>query len=161
MVNPKVLLFVRSLFFVILKPVVVIGLVPFIITGDSFSDSFSNHFTLHHYIGLLIFLVGVIILFHCVVRFAIDGLGTLSPIDPTKRLVISGLYKYTRNPMYIGVILILFGETVFTKSIHLLFYSFIIIILFYLFVVYKEEPRLKKDFGQNYEMYCNTVNRWF
>lgn len=99
-------------------------------------------------------------MFHCIVRFAIDGLGTLSPADPTKRLVTFGLYRFSRNPMYVGVMMILLGEVVFTQSAYLLFYSIGIFVLFNLFIVYREEPRLKKDFGQDYETYRKTVRRW-
>lgn len=150
----------RNFIFVVLQPGIVAGLLPFMIAKSSFKSMFTNSLLLHHYVGLLTFLAGVFIMLHCVVRFAIDGLGTLSPADPTKRLVISGLYKFSRNPMYVGVILILLGEVAFTLSANLFFYSIGIFVLFNLFVAYREEPRLKKDFGQDYEAYCKTVRRW-
>ncbi len=140
----------RNFIFVVLQPGLVAGLLPFMIAKRHFKNAFTNSFLLLHYVGLLMFLAGAFIMLHCVVRFAIDGLGTLSPADPTKRLVISGLYKFSRNPMYVGVMLILFGEGVFTQSAY----------LFNLFIVNKEEPRLKKDFGQGYETYCKMVKRW-
>lgn len=150
----------RSLFFVLLKPGVVTGLLPFLIAKSNFIITIANPLLLHHYVGLIISLVGVLIVTHCVVRFTIDGLGTLSPADPTKRLVVSGFYKFSRNPMYVGVMLILFGEIALTSSVYLLFYSVGIFVLFNLFVVYREEPRLMKDFGKEYEKYYKTVNRW-
>lgn len=150
----------RNLIFVILQPGIVAGLAPYFIAGSSLENTFANDFLLHHFVGLLLFLFGASILLHCVTRFAIDGHGTLSPADPTIRLVTSGLYKYSRNPMYVGVMLILIGEVVFIQSAELLLYVVAICVLFSLFIKYHEEPRLRKDFGQDYEMYCNKVRRW-
>ncbi len=150
----------RNFVFVVLQPGTVAGLVPYIIAKDDFRNAFSGTFLLHHYLGILIFLTGLFIMLHCVITFAVDGLGTISPADPTKRLVISGLYKFSRNPMYVGIIMILTGEVVFVRSVYLLIYTIVVFILFHLFVKYKEEPRLKRDFGQDYEMYCQTVRRW-
>lgn len=151
---------IRSLFFAILKPGIVAGLLPSIIVKSGFISAVTNTPLFHHYIGLLMFFAGVFIMINCIIRFTNEGQGTLSPADPTKRLVVSGLYKFSRNPMYVGVMLILFGEVVFTLSVYLLFYSVSIFILFNLFVVLKEEPRLKKDFGKEYEEYYKTVGRW-
>lgn len=150
----------RNLVFVILQPGIVAGVIPYIITKNGFNNVFADTFMFHHYLGILIFLAGLFLMFHCIVRFAIDGLGTLSPADPTKQLVTSGLYRFSRNPMYVGVMLILLGEIVFTLSTYLLFYSIGILVLFNLFIAYREEPRLKKDFGLDYETYCKTVKRW-
>jgi protein-S-isoprenylcysteine O-methyltransferase Ste14 len=84
----------------------------------------------------------------------------LSPADPTKKLVISGLYKFSRNPMYIGVMLILVGECAFFSSISLLIYSTFVFIAFNLFILFHEEPRLENDFGAEYQQYRKTVRRW-
>jgi protein-S-isoprenylcysteine O-methyltransferase Ste14 len=150
----------KNFIFIVLQPGIVAGLLPFLIAKNNFKSVFTNFLSLHHYVGLLTSLAGLFIMLHCVVSFVIDGLGTLSPAVPTKRLVISGLYKFSRNPMYVGVMLILFGEVAFTVSVYLLFYSIGIFVLFNLFIVYREEPRLKKDFEQDYETYCKTVRRW-
>ena len=87
------------------------------------------------------------------------GKGTLSPADPTKRLVITGLYKYTRNPMYVGVMLLLLGESLFFRSVSLTIYGILIFSTFHIFIILKEEPRLKKDFGEEYDLYCKMVKR--
>ena len=150
----------RNLFFVLLQPGIVAGLAPYLIAKERFKEAFTNPLLLQHYIGLPIFLLGTYIMLHCVVRFAVDGFGTLSPADPTQRLVTSGLYRFSRNPMYVGVMLMLLGEVVFTQSGSLLFYSAIIFISFNLFIAYREEPRLRRDFGHDYETYCKTVRRW-
>lgn len=138
----------------------VAGVIPFMIVKVSLNDALANPLLFHHYLGLFTFIIGTFIMLHCVVRFAIDGLGTLSPADPTKQLVISGLYTFTRNPMYVGVMLMLSGEVIFSLSIALLIYSIFIFCAFSVFIVYWEEPRLKNDFGADYETYCKKVRRW-
>ncbi len=150
----------RNLIFVILQPGIVAGAIPYIIAKKGFSNAMANTFLFYHYLGILTFLVGLFMMFHCIIKFAIDGRGTLSPADPTKRLVISGLYRFSRNPMYIGVMMILLGEAIFTQSLYLCAYSIIVLITFNLFILFKEEPRLKKDFSKAYEEYCKTVRRW-
>ena len=151
-------LFLRNLFFTILQPGIVAGLVPYWILRGELSVSRSWQFT--HYAGIVIFLIGLIIMLHCIINFAVKGRGTLSPADPTKRLVISGLYKYSRNPMYVGVMLILVGESMYFRSQSLWMYSFFIFIAFNLFIAGFEEPRLRRDFGEEYQAYCKRVSRW-
>jgi protein-S-isoprenylcysteine O-methyltransferase Ste14 len=153
-------LFLRNLFFTILQPGVVAGLVPYFIVRDKIGGIPSLNFAWFHFLGILIFSIGLFVTLHCITRFAIDGKGTLSPADPTKKLVIKGLYKYTRNPMYVGVMLILIGEAIFFASLHLLIYSGFVFAAFVLFVIYFEEPRLQRDFGQEYEDYKRRVRRW-
>jgi protein-S-isoprenylcysteine O-methyltransferase Ste14 len=92
--------------------------------------------------------------------FSIAGRGTPAPISPLKELVVRGFYRYTRNPMYVGIIMVLLGETVLTSSLIQFVYTFIVFTFFYLFVVYYEEPNLRRRFGEPYERYCATVPRW-
>ncbi|HEY5746458.1 MAG TPA: isoprenylcysteine carboxylmethyltransferase family protein [Chryseolinea sp.] len=153
-------LFLRNLFFTILQPGVVAGLVPFLLARKNFENSFAHSLHSHHFVGIIVCITGVGITLHCIANFAIHGRGTLSPADPTKRLVISGLYKFSRNPMYVGVMLMLAGEAIFTQSASVLVYSICVFTAFNLFIVFREEPRLKKDFGTSYQEYCNTVRRW-
>lgn len=153
-------LFFRNLFFTILQPGVVAGLVPFLIARKNFENIAAHAFQIPHYIGIVVCLAGIGITLHCIANFAIHGRGTLSPADPTQQLVISGLYKFSRNPMYVGVMLMLIGEAIFTQSTGLLVYSIGVFTAFNLFIVFREEPRLKKDFGTSYHEYCKTVRRW-
>lgn len=153
-------LVVRNLFFTILQPGMVAGLVPYWILGSQFSETFKNSISPLQYISIFIFTIGLSLLFYCISLFAVKGKGTLSPADPTKKLVISGLYKLSRNPMYIGVMLILIGEAVFFNSSSLWIYTTIIFIAFNLFIIFHEEPRLKRDFGTEYQQYVKTVRRW-
>ncbi|WP_160143754.1 methyltransferase family protein [Chryseolinea soli] len=153
-------LFLRNLFFTILQPGVVAGLIPFLLARKNFENAFAGSLQMYHYGGMLVCLVGMGVTLHCIANFAVHGRGTLSPADPTQRLVISGLYKFSRNPMYVGVMLMLVGEAIFTQSANLFVYGIGVFTAFNLFIVFREEPRLKKDFGTSYQEYCKTVRRW-
>jgi protein-S-isoprenylcysteine O-methyltransferase Ste14 len=112
------------------------------------------------YAGVILLVIGLIIMLRCIAQFVWEGKGTLSPIDPTKRLVVRGLYHRSRNPMYVGVMLILIGEAIATQSVALWIYLGIIFLAFNLFIRLHEEPRLRKDFGEEYLLYCSKVRRW-
>src|SRR5258706_11145039 len=100
-------LLLRNLFFTILQPGIVAGLLPYWLLRGKAGQVFQGNLKPSQYLGVFIFLTGLLIMFNCIIRFAIEGRGTLSPADPTKRLVITGLYKFSRNPMYVGVMMIL------------------------------------------------------
>lgn len=153
-------LFIRNLLFTILQPGLVAGLIPLWITGFRINNIFDEVWQLDHYIGTIAFLIGFVIMLWCIISFAVKGRGTLSPLDPTKRLVVTGLYKFSRNPMYVGVTLILIGEAIFFQSVELWIYSLFVFITFNIFAILVEEPRLRKDFGEEYNLYCQKVRRW-
>lgn len=153
-------LVIRNLIFTVLQPGVVAGLVPWYLAKDKFREAFNASFQLYHYGGALLFLIGFAILLHCIYRFIVEGLGTISPADPTTRLVVKGLYRFSRNPMYVGVMMMLIGEATFTASSNLWIYSGCIFLAFHLFILLVEEPRLRKDFGEAYDVYCQRVRRW-
>jgi hypothetical protein len=88
------------------------------------------------------------------------GKGTPAPIDPPKELVMRGLYRYVRNPMYVGILTLLIGETLFFASRQLFIYAGVIFLFFNLFVIFYEEPALRQKFGESYRRYCETVPRW-
>lgn len=153
-------LFWRNLFFTILQPGMVCGFFPWLIAREQYRTALKTPLSVDQYAGIIVFIAGVAITLHCITRFALDGRGTLSPADPTRQLVISGLYKYSRNPMYIGVMFTLIGECLFTRSTGLWGYSLFIVTAFNIFIMGWEEPRLRKDFGSAYEDYCRKVRRW-
>src|SRR4051794_37848165 len=95
-------LFFRNLVFTILQPGLVAGLVPYWILGSKVKKASIKPSHAYQYAGAVIFIVGFVIMITCIISFAVKGRGTLSPADPTKRLVATGLYKFSRNPMYIG-----------------------------------------------------------
>lgn len=153
-------LVLRNLFFTVLQPGLVAGLVPYWILGRKFQDTFERSFTLLQYTALVLFTIGLGILLYCIGLFAVKGKGTLSPADETKHLVVSGLYQYSRNPMYIGVTAMLVAEALFFSSASLWIYTAFVFLCFNLFIMLHEEPRLKRDFGAEYEHYRESVRRW-
>jgi protein-S-isoprenylcysteine O-methyltransferase Ste14 len=112
------------------------------------------------YFGLLLILIGAAVYSWCAWDFTFAGRGTPSPIDPPKELVVRGLYRYVRNPMYLGKLSILFGETFLFASWRLFEYAVVVFIFFFLFVILYEEPMLSHKFGESYRQYCTSVNRW-
>ncbi len=105
-------------------------------------------------------LIGAAIYLRCAWDFAVEGLGTPAPIDPPKHLVMTGLYRRTRNPMYQGMVLLLFAEGLLFTDPGLFVYAGIIAVIFHLFVVFYEEPALNNRFGEEYGQYCRQVPRW-
>lgn len=111
-------------------------------------------------LGLVFVGLGVGFLAICIWEFAHSGRGTLVPIDPPKHLVVRGLYRHVRNPMYLSVTAIVFGELLLTRSLALLIYWVIWFAAVNLFVIGYEEPTLRRQFGASYDRYTQTVGRW-
>lgn len=103
---------------------------------------------------------GLALLVWCVRDFYVAGKGTLAPWDPPRSLVVVGLYRWSRNPMYVAVTLILLGWAVAYASRALLIYALIVMIAFHLRVVYGEEPWLARIHGDAWERYRREVRRW-
>ncbi len=108
-----------------------------------------------------LWLVGGAIYVWCVWDFATFGRGTPAPIDAPRRLVVRGLYRWTRNPMYLGVLTVLLGWALAYGTPTLLLYTLLLATGFQLFILLYEEPHLRKTFGREYEDYCGRVNRWW
>jgi protein-S-isoprenylcysteine O-methyltransferase Ste14 len=104
--------------------------------------------------------LGGIAVLICDWDFATSGKGTPAPIDPPKKLVVRGLYRLVRNPMYVGVLAVLLGESLLFRSVCLPVLAAGFWLIFHLFVVLYEEPTLYRTFGSEYEAYCATVPRW-
>ncbi|MGA8072005.1 MAG: isoprenylcysteine carboxylmethyltransferase family protein [Candidatus Acidiferrales bacterium] len=96
----------------------------------------------------------------CALDFAFRGKGTPAPIEPPKVLVVQGLYRFVRNPMYISVLTVLVGECVLLRSPILVEYAVLVALAFHLFVLFYEEPALRRKMGPAYEQYCREVPRW-
>ena len=112
------------------------------------------------YLGLVPMVLGTLIYLWCAWDFTFAGQGHTAPIDPPKELVVRGLYRYVRNPMYVGVGSVLFGEAVLFQSLALLGVPGRGLSCVCLFVVLYEEPVLTRKFGESYRRYCETVPRW-
>jgi protein-S-isoprenylcysteine O-methyltransferase Ste14 len=104
--------------------------------------------------------IGVVLLGTCIWEFARRGRGTLAPVDPPTTLVVQGLYRYVRNPMYLSVMMIVLGEALLTGSRALLAYWAVWFLAANLFVIGYEEPTLRRRFGTTYDRYRATVGRW-
>ena len=96
----------------------------------------------------------------CKWDFAILGHGTPAPIDAPKKLIVRGLYRYTRNPMYLGVLILILGWAILFQATSLIFYALAAGAYFHMFIVVYEEQHLKHEFGKEYDDYCVRVNRW-
>ncbi len=154
----SLLLAVRSLLWTALLPGLVAGYVPWRFFGLSHVrlDTFGPR----HVVGFLGIGVGTALLGACIWEFARTGRGTLAPVDPPRDLVIRGLYRYVRNPMYLSVTAILLGEAWLAGSWALLLYWAAWFLVVNLFVMGYEEPALRRRFGTTYEAYARRVGRW-
>jgi protein-S-isoprenylcysteine O-methyltransferase Ste14 len=155
----KTLLALRSLLFLILIPGTVAGYIPWRIlraAHELYLPAFSVASVLAACLGAL----GVIVLLRCVWDFFTAGRGTLVPFDPPKRLVVRGFYRFTRNPMYNGVLALLLAESWLFRSSNLLQYAIGVFVVFHLIVVIYEEPALESGFGESYRAYRAAVPRW-
>lgn len=109
--------------------------------------------------GMLITL-GVIGLLDSFIRFAVQGVGTPAPVFPTRHLVVTGLYRYVRNPMYLAVASTILGQGLVLGNVMLIEYCGLVWLLFHLFVLVYEEPTLRANFGSEYKIFCSEVPRW-
>jgi protein-S-isoprenylcysteine O-methyltransferase Ste14 len=111
-------------------------------------------------LGLIVLVVGVVGLLWCVRDFYVSGKGTLAPWAPPEKLVIVGLYRYSRNPMYVSVALVLLGWAISFDSPALYVYTLVVFTAFHIRVVRGEEPWLARTHGRDWERYVNQVPRW-
>jgi protein-S-isoprenylcysteine O-methyltransferase Ste14 len=149
----------KTFVFTLIAPGTFAGLVPYLVVTHFSSGHLGSHSFIPT-IGILVFGIGVSTYLYCAWEFA-RAHGTPAPIDPPKELVVKGLYRLTRNPMYVGVLCILLGESMFFVSVSLLLYMGFVFIVFELFITLYEEPTLARLFGGAYKQYRNRVPRWF
>ena len=159
MVFSRIWLGIKSLAMTILFPGTVAGLLPYLILSPLEISSVYD-WSIAQYVAIPIMGIGLAILLRSIWEFASTGKGTLAPFDEPRKLVVKGLYRYVRNPMYVGVILILLGESLFFWSGALFLYSGICFLGFNLFIIGFEEGNLRSKFGDEYKQYCEKVNRW-
>jgi protein-S-isoprenylcysteine O-methyltransferase Ste14 len=147
-----------ALFFV-LAPGTVAGLAPWWISRWRFETPMIAWLPLR-FVGGLLAAAGVLVLVDSFARFAIKGLGTPAPVFPTRYLVVTGLYRYVRNPMYIAVVAVIIGQGLILGNVRVLEYGALVWLGFHLFVVAYEEPTLRGTFGSEYEAFRAGVPRW-
>jgi protein-S-isoprenylcysteine O-methyltransferase Ste14 len=150
---------VGSAVFLVIAPGFVAGLAPWWISHWRVEAPFFG-MQLFRVIGGMLITLGVIGLLDSFVRFALQGLGTPAPIFPTRHLVVTGLYRYVRNPMYVSVAITILGQGLILGNVTLLEYGGFVWLLFHLFVLIYEEPTLRASFGSEYKSFCVEVPRW-
>ena len=148
-----------SALFFVLAPGTVAGFVPWWISGWKVQPPLLGLFSLR-VVGVLLVAAAIAMLVDSFIRFAAQGVGTPAPIFPTSHLVVTGLYRHVRNPMYIAVVSAIVGEGLILGNVTVFGYGAAVWLFTYLFVLAYEEPTLRKSFGAEYERYCASVPRW-
>jgi protein-S-isoprenylcysteine O-methyltransferase Ste14 len=146
-----------SLVFLVVAPGVVAGLVPWLLTGWERRGSPPWALRL---VGWALIAAGVAVLLHAFARFVVEGLGTPAPVAPTERLVVGGLYRHVRNPMYLAVEATVVGQALLLGRPVVLAYAAILAAAFWAFVHAYEEPTLARRYGGEYEAYRSAVPGW-
>ena len=155
----RVALVLEAIVFTIVVPGTVAFWLPLAIL-DASRFVLPPSWSLAQFVALMPLAVGATIYVRCVWEFLTRGRGIPAPIDHPKQLVVSGLYRYVRNPMYLGVLLFLLGEALFLQYRDFLLYTAAWFIFVHLTVLVYEEPNLRRKFGDSYERYTSSVRRW-
>jgi protein-S-isoprenylcysteine O-methyltransferase Ste14 len=111
-------------------------------------------------VGVVLILAGIPIILESFARFALEGLGTPAPVAPPRHLVVTGVYRHVRNPMYVAIGSMIAGQGLLFGSLPLFAYAALVVFLFNHFVRVYEEPKLRATFGAEFEAYCAHVRRW-
>jgi protein-S-isoprenylcysteine O-methyltransferase Ste14 len=148
-------LLLKNLLFTLIVPGTVAVLVPLALTDGIVVNSIAQLA-----VACELLTVGAAIYAWCVWDFASFGRGTPAPIDPPRRLVIRGLYRWVRNPMYVGVLFVIAGMAVLFGSWAIALYGCMVATMFHLFITLYEEPHLEREFGEDYVRYRGRVRRW-
>jgi protein-S-isoprenylcysteine O-methyltransferase Ste14 len=149
-----------SAVFFALAPGTVAGLVPWLLTRWQSGAPLSAWWPLR-VAGAVLILAGAAVLISAFVRFVVEGFGTPAPVAPTANLVVGGLYRYVRNPMYLAVSATILGQALLLWRAGLLVYAAVIVAAFVLFVLGYEQPTLSEQFGASYEAYRRAVPGWW
>ena len=147
----------KSLLFFLLVPGLLLGLFPWWMSQSDIPLFEPGPL---RSLAVPLWLLGAAGMVWCFWDFVQKGKGTPAPIEPPKELVVSGLYRYVRNPMYVGVLLVILGHFLWFGFWNLLIYAALVFLAFNSFVVFYEEPNLKQRFGATYDEYLKRVPRW-
>ncbi len=110
--------------------------------------------------GIIIVAFGACVLLWCARDFFVSGKGTVAPWDPPKTLVVVGLYKFVRNPIYLGDLFLVLGWSIYFTSPLLLLYAIFLSLFFHGGVIFREEPWLESQFQEQWQIYKKNVRRW-
>jgi len=150
---------IGTLAFLVLAPGTVVVLLPWLITGWRFNDPFFCLAAVR-WIGAILIVAGGSLLLDAFARFALDGVGTPAPVLPTRHLVVTGPYRYVRNPMYVGVVAAIAGQAFFFGNGTLSVYGGSVWLASHVFILAYEEPTMRASYPAEYAVYCGEVGRW-
>jgi protein-S-isoprenylcysteine O-methyltransferase Ste14 len=150
---------VGTVIFLVVAPGTFSGLVPWLLSGYRMEAPFLGIEAMR-WLGVALLILGTVLVLETFARFALQGRGTPAPIYPTETLVVTGSYRFVRNPMYVGVLSLVFGQALLFGSIAVLIYGLIAWLTVHTFVMSYEEPTLQRTFGDQYARYRANVRRW-
>ena len=150
---------VESFFFLVLAPGTTAVLIPWLLTG--WHERVPPPYLALRVAGITLIVLGAAVLLEAFARFVGEGGGTPAPVAPTQRLVIGGLYRYVRNPMYLAVAATIVGQALFLGRFELLVYAAAFLGTTFAFVRFYEEPTLREQYGAEYEVYRSAVPGWW
>ena len=150
---------IGSALFFIVAPFFLGGFIPWSLTQWQFRPAFLGS-DLTRILGGILIIAAVPGIVDCFRRFALEGLGTPAPIAPPQNLVVTGLYRYVRNPIYVALVAVILGQGLLFADSRLIWYGALLWLFFHVWVVLVEEPPLKKTFGTEYDSFRAHVPRW-
>ena len=150
---------VGSAVFFLVGPGIMAGLIPWWLTGWRVREPVP-YWAPMRALGVMLLAAGLFALVQAFVRFVVEGLGTPAPIAAPERLVVGGLYRYVRNPMYVAVLTVIVGQALILGQLVLLPYAAAFWVITAAFVRWYEEPALTRRFGPDYEAYRRVVPAW-
>ncbi|HUD14827.1 MAG TPA: isoprenylcysteine carboxylmethyltransferase family protein [Terracidiphilus sp.] len=145
--------------FLFVVPGAVAGYIPWFIGKGRVHAPFFGFITIR-VVGGVLMAAGIVILLEAFLRFALEGLGTPAPILPPKRLVVTGSYRYVRNPMYVAVVSLILGQGLIFGDVRVIVYGLCAWLITHLFVLFYEEPTLRRSFPADYADFSTHVPRW-
>jgi protein-S-isoprenylcysteine O-methyltransferase Ste14 len=149
---------VYTVVFFLVAPGTTAGLIPWLLTGWDLPDRGSLALAVP---AVALVAAGTAVVVTSFVRFVVEGHGTPAPIAPTETLVVGGLYRYVRNPMYVGVAAAIAGQALLFRSWPVVVWLAVFLTAVVSFVKGYEEPRLTEQFGDSYRRYRSAVPGWW
>lgn len=148
-----------SIVFLFVAPGIVAGVIPWAISNWRIGPPLLGLEPLR-WLGIPVLLLGAVLLVETFARFALQGLGTPAPVAPTRTLVVTGSYRFVRNPMYVAVVSLILGQGLVFGNLAVLGYGLVVWLTVHLFVLAYEEPTLSQSYGAQYDRYRRNVRRW-
>jgi protein-S-isoprenylcysteine O-methyltransferase Ste14 len=151
--------FLGSAMFLLIAPGTVAGYIPWRIGGWRVHASFFG-FAILCVAGMVLAAAGLALLLESFLQFALKGIGTPAPVFPPRRLVVSGSYRYVRNPMYVAVVSLILGQGLIFGDIGIFVYGICVWLIMHIFILIYEEPTLRRTFAAEFAKFSANVPRW-